>query len=533
MTGRRPAAMAAYGVLGLFLLGEVAAIFIRTGHPVFFTLDDPYIHLALAENIAHGVYGINPAEYASPASSILYPFLLLPFAAIGLGDWEALALNLAASIGILAVWRQLFVRFGFEGDNWETNIGALLATLAVNGVALPFTGMEHTLHVFCTLAVTSAIVDVAEGNPTPRFLIPVALAGALLRYEGGAVAGAAALVLIWSGRWRQAALLVALVAIFYAGFSFFLHGLGLPFLPSSVLAKSDSASTVAQDVGIAAIARSLLSHLAENMSTVHVVMLIVAALSGAVIYRRRQESEHESRLKLGFFGLAVLAVHIVAFRSGWFFRYEPYAVAVLLACLGYALFSGLAVNGASLTGKVKWTWVGGFVSLILFASFYGIAISQTPMAARNIFEQQYQMHRFAVDFWRAPVAVNDLGWVAYRNPDYVLDLRGLGLDDARRAFARKDTKWMEQAVSSRHVGLAMIYKEWFKGFLPPSWTELARLHMESEQITPASDTVSFYLLDPALRPKAETALKDFAATLPNGATLDTDLKTVPDEASDD
>ncbi|KAB7739212.1 hypothetical protein F2P47_13410 [Parvibaculum sedimenti] len=189
----------AYAVLGILLLTEMIVIAVQTGTPVFFTLDDPYIHLALAESIAHGEYGINPGEYASPSSSILYPFLLAPFAALVVGEWGALALNVAASFGILAVWRQLFIRFGFASNDPAANAGALLATLAVNGVALVFTGMEHTPHIFCTLATMVAIIDVAEGKPTPWFMIPIAFAGALLRYEGGAGAGAAALALLWSG----------------------------------------------------------------------------------------------------------------------------------------------------------------------------------------------------------------------------------------------------------------------------------------------------------------------------------------------
>ena len=35
------------------------------GHFVY-AIDDPYIHLALAQNLAHGHYGINPGEASSP-----------------------------------------------------------------------------------------------------------------------------------------------------------------------------------------------------------------------------------------------------------------------------------------------------------------------------------------------------------------------------------------------------------------------------------------------------------------------------------
>lgn len=47
-----------------------ALIVLRTGG-LAYTLDDPYIHLSLAEEILHGNYGINPGEAASPSSSML------------------------------------------------------------------------------------------------------------------------------------------------------------------------------------------------------------------------------------------------------------------------------------------------------------------------------------------------------------------------------------------------------------------------------------------------------------------------------
>jgi len=44
-----------------------------------YPLDDTYIHLAMASQIAHGGYGVNAGEYSSAASSALYPLLLTPF----------------------------------------------------------------------------------------------------------------------------------------------------------------------------------------------------------------------------------------------------------------------------------------------------------------------------------------------------------------------------------------------------------------------------------------------------------------------
>src|SRR4051812_10496801 len=69
---------------------------------LIFTLDDPYIHLSLAETIASGGYGVNSGEFSSPSSSILYPLLLVIPERLGLGPLGALVIN-AVAAG-LSVW---------------------------------------------------------------------------------------------------------------------------------------------------------------------------------------------------------------------------------------------------------------------------------------------------------------------------------------------------------------------------------------------------------------------------------------------
>ncbi|MCX6020056.1 MAG: hypothetical protein NTZ50_16445 [Chloroflexi bacterium] len=45
------------------------------GHLIY-TLDDPYIHLAIGESILSGGYGINVGEAAAPSSSVIWPYLM-------------------------------------------------------------------------------------------------------------------------------------------------------------------------------------------------------------------------------------------------------------------------------------------------------------------------------------------------------------------------------------------------------------------------------------------------------------------------
>lgn len=60
---------------GLTILVEIIQILKLNQGRFIYTLDDAYIHLALAENIMQGHYGVNLGEFSALSSSILWPFL--------------------------------------------------------------------------------------------------------------------------------------------------------------------------------------------------------------------------------------------------------------------------------------------------------------------------------------------------------------------------------------------------------------------------------------------------------------------------
>jgi len=136
--------------------------------------------------------------------------------------------------------------------------------------------------------------------------------------------------------------------------------------------------------------------------------------------------------------------------------------------------------------------IGG---LVVASLGYLIALANTPAATNNIYDQQYQMHRFAVDYYRRPVAVNDLGWVAFRNTNYILDLGGLASREALLARASESNPdWMRRLAAEHGVHLAMIYDEWFAQ-KPPGWVRVGQLKFNQLRVTAADSKVSFYATD--------------------------------------
>ncbi len=138
-----------------------------------YCLDDPYIHLALAERLRHGLYGINAGEAASPSSSIVWPLLLVPFAGTALFPWMPLVFNVI--FGTATAW--LLGRFSsrYFRAGWQTVALGLLLVLGLNLLGLAFTGLEHPLEVLLCVAAAFAPWPCWMGSRVPRWSIAAAL----------------------------------------------------------------------------------------------------------------------------------------------------------------------------------------------------------------------------------------------------------------------------------------------------------------------------------------------------------------------
>src|SRR5262249_50097808 len=153
------------------------------------------------------------------------------------------------------------------------------------------------------------------------------------------------------------------------------------------------------------------------------------------------------------------------------------------------------LHGAFRAGGSIASRVAATGSLAAVSMGYAFALASTPLAANNIYDQQYQLHRFVVDYYKGPVAVNDLGQVAFRNPHYVLDFWGLGSAEAQRyRLHEPGGQWMQRLCREHGVDLILIYDDWFPN-RPASWVRLGYLKLLRPKITPAEANVQFYARD--------------------------------------
>lgn len=496
----------AYGVL-------LGAVLVYLGGEFHYTLDDAYIHLAVAENLVRGHYGIDPGSMSVPCSSIVWPFLLAPFTLFAFAPFFPLVLNYLFSVATILVFAGALRWIAADtGDRWTGTLEVgllLLLTLATNLLGLAFTGLEHSLQLLCTAVMILGMFRFAETNRVPWWLVAAAVLGPLVRYENLALTLPFLAILV--GRRRLGAFLVssALIGVTLGGFTVFLLSHDLGMVPNSLIVKSRVIEGAGSPVSIV---RTAIGNLLCRQGAMLAGALV--ALVFAVVARGRRD---RGRIVL-LWSLGAVMIHVVFGQFGWSDRYEIYAwtVGILGVLFGYRerLAGFLARAGTART-------LSGCALIVVVAAFpYLYGLPKIPLAAGNTFEQHYQMHRFVTEFYRKPVAAHDVGWLSYRNPAFVLDLWGLS---SRRALERRlrarGVAWMDALAREHDVKVAMVYRRWFP-VVPPSWTPVAEMHLRSARITAAHGVVTFYVLDAASVPAVRRLLEDFKKSLPGGIRLD-------------
>lgn len=478
------------------------AILTENGGHFVYALDDPYIHLALAENLAHGHYGINPGEFSSPSSSILWPFLLIPFAGSKLHVYLPLIWNLI--FGVMSAGL-----IGYAVSRWPPQVDerrsmsmgkqlvtAILLIMVANLASLTLVGMEHVFQVLIAICCAIGVMEVLSGRKVPSWCIAAAVIGPMVRYENLALTVAVCFALAGLGLWKKAAVVLGCSLLPLIGFSIFLKSEGLPMLPLSVLIKAGAYKDAS--FGVKLFTLILSSGYQDFTEPERWPILVLFFIFLSLTWTEKMRTR-----KFVFAGATLLAaLQLSIGRFGWFYRYEVYALIFLTMLCMWVL------------GDRPRFLFGYFaMGLIFCAGPYIRATERTVQASHDTYGQQYQMHRFITDYYHGDYAVNDLGLVSFERPKgrYVLDLYGLASAEASRQ-AVKTPEWLQSMVQRRGIKLAMLYPEWFQ--IPLTWTPVAKLCVPKAPVVLGEQCMVFYSTSPDAAADIRKDLERFAPTLP-------------------
>jgi hypothetical protein len=486
------------------IFSELGCILIFNRGVFTYTLDDPYIHLSLAENILKLHYGINLEEFSSPSSSIIWPFFLAPFTILPKAHWIPLLLNICFAFITLFVLSKIFEVLFKDAEQkvrkYLEVILLIIFILATNVVGLIFTGMEHTLQVLSVAMIFYLVVIEMQDQKVPFWGIAVLIAAPLIRYENFAVSIPVALYLFLRGYRLKMIAFAVFLAMFAGGFSIFLIQLGLPALPQSVIAKGGSLGSINPWQRIIYMMQN------DRMILMAVIMIFFGFLSLLTKFKK------EERIFARCASLSLL-LHLTYGQYGWYARYEIYMWVFALLTLMYLLRE--YIIDAVIHSKKSFTAVL-IVSIVLLCQPYLNVFTTLPYAANNIFDEHYHMHQYVTEYYKRPVAVNDIGYVSYNNDNFVLDIAGLSSKDAFDARMKApygNVSWMDSLAKIHNVQLAMIYETWYPT-QPPNWKKIGELYLTRDQIIVGGPIVSFFTLNDSIRPEVKKQLLEFEPTLP-------------------
>jgi hypothetical protein len=509
-----PEALASLVLLGaVFWL--IQAITAPLGGKFIYCLDDAYIHMAIAKNLAlHGVWGVTPYEFASASSSPLWILILaLSNRLLGVGEWAPLVLNAICAVAALFVaasaWRRQRV-------SQPATLLLLLALLVL--IPLPvmtMVGMEHTLHILLVLLWAGVLARVLSSDTITRSdAVALGVLAPLLtiaRFESLFLVFVSCAVLFFR-RQRLLAVVVGLCGLSsVAAFAGYSLAHGWHALPNSVLVKAARADWRSASGVLMALGGRCCVMLVQAWRLAVLLGLAVAAYVWLGARARVSRLSGTRGMLLVFAG--TLLLHLQLAQVGWFYRYEAYLIALGLFVLGLmaAPQPDAATSPVSLP---RWVLAAGAATLVLtFGARSLRALQSTPAAAKNIHDQQWQMARFlGAALGSETIAANDIGAIAFQTDTHIVDLLGLAnLDTARIVMSGGYTEaGLERLAKGHHVALAVIYETPFRAAIPKSWQLMGQWKTPAPIVMLPSNVVSFYTVDAAKAPALRQAFATFS-----------------------
>ena len=445
---------AALAPLALFLLRER-----QIAGAVGFPLDDSWIHLHFARNLAEGAgFAYNPGRPVAGSTAPLWTLLLAAGAAV-LGPSLALAkaLGVAAALGAALLTRRAAAAFGAPAPLALLAAVGLLWTGPMAWGAL--SGMEVTL---AALLVAAALL--AHARDRLVWSAAWAALAALARPEAVLLVPCLALARPLGAR-RLAAFGALTAAALLPMVLFSLWTVGAPY-PATAAAKVEGGllgwlGGLREPLAVTLLARPwrFLAEWVGWLARTHGV-LPLALVPGLVLAWGR------GGRALGAVGL-VLLVHplgmaLLAPYRGPAFQEGRYSIHLLP--LAFVILA--VVAGAS-----RWARAGRWLPALAVAAYLGAAaVALAPAATRygwavqNINAMQVHLGRWldAHVTPRARLAVNDIGAIAYFSRREVLDLMGLVTPEVIPYRRRGEGGVVEYLLETcpDHV---VIFPAWFPG----------------------------------------------------------------------
>lgn len=495
----------------------------KTEGMFIYPLDDSYIHLALAKQLASsGDWGLNPDMF-NPCSSSPVFTLLLTGAIWLIGNYTLIPLAINFLLLIFLSYHLFkFLDSPIVNGNTTTSIICILLILTPVHLLI-LCGMEHMLHLCMLLLLWRVLFKNEEGLhfKSKKAIIFYCLLALLplTRYESLFLIGPICLMLFVRGSFRLGIIGGAASILSVSAYGLWAISKGGYFFPNSILLKGH--------LPIQEFDNQLfsLSYFVENLYS-NPFMLILLIGNAAIVFREVFRDEVNDKYREIFWANLVVLVatvgHLLFAQVGGY-RYEAYLI--MLGGISCLIGLSIEINHLSFT-RLKLERIGAigvFLLIILFPFSIraGFFTTKFPLASQNVYHQHYQIANFVKEMLPdATIGLNDIGAVAYFTDAKVIDLVGIANMDIARARKRGtfDKDAFKRITSDAEMEYAIIHESWIGNRIPDDWISVQKWTIPNNFIT-ADPTMSFYSCENEYLQKMNMSLSAFRLKLPREISI--------------
>ncbi len=482
------------------------------GHYIYM-IDDAYIHLAMAKNLAlYDVWGVTKYKFSSTSSSPLFTYVL------------SILIKVSGNNDLLSLWVNIFFGVGtvyflnryFSGVfNMAKNIVlSVLFTLFFSVLHVQIlSGMEHVFHVFLFVVNILCLSNLKSRYSVFGFYLTLLLMG-LVRFESMFYFVILAFLFLLIKKWKDAFGILLIGFIPIVVFCYFNYQHDGYLFPNSVIVKGTKFTFD--------------SHFPHQLKTIFLDNFLL----------------NISFYKIGFFPIMICLIFIIRdFRTKNFQliikdHFLLIVISLLMVChsmfadlKGMFRYEAYILTGFSmaLIPKLKGLFehfrtyikkeliISGLVLANIFLLGYKFSFAHKMLidGGKNIYEQQIQSARFLHSYYNeSKIVANDIGAITYFTNIHLLDMAGLGsketivFNENKRQADKQFQGFLTQYTITNDYDIAIIYEAWLQNHIPENWRKVAELKI-NDPITVARDKVSIYSINKNNLDKLKQHVRNF------------------------
>lgn len=516
-------------IIALLILYITVSILLITTIPknqnhFVYTLDDAYIHMSLAKNLAlYDVWGVTKYEFTSCSSSLLWTLMLaFIYQIFRPNQLSPLILNIVfASMLIVSTYLIL------KKNNIKKYLILTILICLIFLTPLPplmFTGLEHVLHIWISiLFIYLASLELSDNSKNKKrlsLIIFLAMLLPMIRYEGIIITLFTALFL--TIRRKPLSSFLLFTSSFLPIFIFGLISVknGWSFFPNSLLLKGNLPDVVSLSDFINFLIIILKYITSNNILFLFIIISVILILFLILLFGEFRFLHYNSTYLILLF-ITNLILYSFYSKSGWSYRYQSFIIALYIVSISLILNKDFQLNFR------KRLFVNNLIFIIFifipfsFFVYQGINLMmKTPQSSTNIYEQQYQIGQFLSRYYQEQgVALNDVGAANYFADIRCLDLWGLSNIEIskKRRFNDYGQSDIREMSLKNDIKIAILYDSWFEKIngtlIPKEWIKVGEWRILNNVIA-GDDKVSFYAINKQLALDLIKALKSFYSEVP-------------------